>query len=160
MRHFTPFLLIVVVVLFAASTLTVAGEDSWFDMENCGFCQSLLEPPDMLAHATWEHHNISNGLVSVSTVDKKYIEQWRAAEAKMEAAGKKMEQGEQVKMCNACTAMGKLFMMGAKWESIQTTHGGVSLITSDDPATVKEIQGWGKKTTDELAKMEKMEHKK
>jgi len=146
------------VILFAASTLTVAGEDKWFDLENCGFCQSLLEPPDMLQHATWEHHNISNGIVSVSTVEKEYMDQWRVAEVKMEELGKKMQAGEQVKMCNSCMAMGKLMAMGAKWESVHTTHGGVSLMTSDDPEVVKEIHAWGKKTTDELAKMEKMEH--
>jgi hypothetical protein len=158
MRNLTAYLLIGAVVLFAASTLTIAGEGSWFDMENCAFCKNLMEPPDMLQHANWEHHNISNGIVSVVTVDKKYIKDWRAAEAKMEEMGKKMEKGEQVKMCNACMAMGKLMMMGAKWENVNTTHGGVSLMTSDKPETVKEIQAWGKKTMDELAKMEAKGH--
>jgi hypothetical protein len=87
------------------------------------------------------------------------MKDWRAAEAKMEEMGKKMEKGEQVPMCNACMAMGKLMMMGAKWESVQTTHGNVSLMTSDKPETVKEIQAWGEKTMDELAKMEKKEKK-
>jgi hypothetical protein len=156
-KNLTKYLVIVAVVLVAASTLTLAGDDKWFDMENCGFCKQLMDPPDMLEHATWEHHNIANGIVSVATIDKKYIGPWRAAEAKMEEMGKKMEKGEQVPMCNACMAMGKLMMMGAKWESVTTTHGSVSLMTSDDPATVKEIQAWGKRTMDEMAKMEKME---
>jgi hypothetical protein len=150
--------LIVAIVLFALSTLSVAGEEKWFDMESCGFCKHLLDPPDMLQHATWEHHNIANGIVSVATIDQKYIKQWRAAEAKMEEEGKKMEKGEQVPMCPACMAMGKLMMMGAKWESVNTAHGSVSMMTSDDPKVVKEIQAWGKKSMDELAKMEKMEH--
>jgi hypothetical protein len=113
-----------------------------------------MDPPEMLEHASWEHHNISNGIVSVTTVDKKYIKNWRAAEANMEKLGKKMEKGEQVSMCNCCTAMGKLMMMGAKWESITTSHGNVSLTTSDDPKVVAEIQSWAKKTMSALAMME------
>lgn len=159
MTKFKPYLLIAMIFILAASTWAVAGEGEWFDMANCGFCQALLEPPEMLQHATWEHYNISNGIVSVSTVDKKYIKDWRAAEAKMEELGKKMEKGEQVPMCNACMAMGKLMAMGAKWESVKTTHGNVSLMTSDNPETVKEIQVWGKRSMDELAKMEKKEKK-
>ncbi len=160
MRSLTKYFVIVAIALFAASTLTLAGDETWFDMEKCGFCKLLMEPPDMLEHATWEHHNIANGIVSVATIDKEYIKPWRAAEAKMEELGKKMEKGEQVPMCNACMAMGKLMMMGAKYESVQTAHGNVAMMTSDDPKVITEIQAWGKKTMDEMAKMEKMEHEK
>lgn len=158
MRSFTKYFVMVAVVLLAVSTLTLAGDEPWFDMEKCGFCKLLMDPPDMLEHASWEHHNIANGIVSVTTVDMEYIKPWRAAEAKMEELGKKMEKGEQVPMCNSCMAMGKLMMMGAKFESVQTTHGNIALMTSDDPKVVAEIQAWGKKTMDEMAKMEKMEH--
>ena len=158
-KSLTKYLVIVAVVLVAASTLTLAGDDKWYDMENCGFCKQLLDPPDMLEHSSYEHHNIANGIISVATVDKKYIGPWRAAEAKMEEMGMKMQKGEQVPMCNACMAMGGLMMKGAKWENIITMHGSVSLMTSDDPAVVKEIQVWAQKSTDEMAKMEKMEKK-
>jgi hypothetical protein len=158
MRSLTRFFVIVAVVLFAVSTLTLAGDEKWFDMENCAFCQTLMDPPDMLQNITHEHHNISNGIITVTTVDMKYLKPFRAAVAKMEALGKEMEEGKQVPMCNACMAMGKLMMMGAKWESVTTTHGTVDLMTSDDPKMIKEIQAWGKKSMDEMAKMEKMEH--
>ncbi|MFH1756240.1 MAG: hypothetical protein ABIA59_11130 [Candidatus Latescibacterota bacterium] len=158
MRNLTKCFLIAAMVLIAAYSLTAAQEAKWFDMENCGFCKALMTPPDMLEHATWEHHNIANGIVSVTTVDKEYIGPWRAAEAKMEETGKKMEKGEQVGMCNACMGISSLMMKGAKWESVQTTHGSVAMMTSSDAEVVKEIQAWGKKTMDEMAKME-MEHK-
>ncbi len=149
------------VVVFA-STMTPAGEPEWFDMEKCGFCKYLMDPPEMLEHATWEHHNISNGIVSVTTIDKEYLKPFMAAMAKMEETGKKMEKGEMVEMCGACTAMGQLMMKGAKWESVNTKHGTVALMISDDPEVVKGIQMWGKRSMDEMAKMEKMEkeHKK
>jgi hypothetical protein len=158
MKYLTKFAWIAVLVLFAASLTAVAGDDKWFDMENCEFCKQLMDPPEMLMHTSWEHHNIANGIVSVATVDKEYLDSWRAAEARMEEVGKRMEKGEQVPMCNSCMALGKIMMMGAKYESFPTAHGNVSLITSDDPKMVEEIQAWGKRTTDEMAKMEGMEH--
>jgi hypothetical protein len=159
MRSLTKLLLVSVMVVLAASVSIQAEEEAWFDMENCEFCKHLAAAPDLMDNMSWEHHNISNGLVSVTTVGDGHLEALREAQAKMDEAGKKMQMGEQVEMCNACTAMGGLMMKGAKFEMVQTGHGDVWLITSSDPEMVKTIQEWGKHTNDELAKMEQCEKK-
>ena len=157
MRNLMKLLLTAVLIVFAVSALVQAEETAWFDMENCEFCKHLATAPDLKENMSWEHHNISNGLISVTTVREGHLKTLRAAQAKMDEAGKKMQMGEKVEMCNMCSTMGELMMMGAKFEMIQTGHGDVWLVTSADPEVVKEIQEWGKQTTDELAKLEECE---
>jgi len=50
-------------------------------------------------------------------------------------------------------------MKGAKYESVQTKHGSVGLMTSADPEITKMIQEWGAKTMKELAMAEEAEAK-
>jgi hypothetical protein len=159
MRKLTIVLLAAVVAMILVSVLIQADEKAWFDLENCDFCKQLTTPPDLLENMGWEHYNISNGLISVTTVNDGYMEAYLAAQARMEETGKKMQKGEPVKMCNMCMAMGKLMMKGVKMENIQTQHGDILLMTSDDPEVVKEIQAWGKRNNDEMAKMEQSEKK-
>jgi len=143
----------VVLLLSAAGGAADVGEKPWFDLENCGFCKHLLEDPELLDHCTWEHHNIANGMVSVTTVEKDYLPSYRAAMVKMEEVGKKMEEGEMVPMCGMCTAMGALMMKGVKWEYLKTQHGDVMIMTSDSPEVVADLHAFTDKTTTELAKM-------
>ena len=75
----------------------------------------------------------------------------------MEETGKKLQAGEQMYLCGSCMAYGELMMAGAKFQSIPTAHGNVSLITSDDPDMVARIQKYGQKNIDEMAKYMQME---
>jgi hypothetical protein len=132
-----------------------AGDEApWFDMENCAFCRHLTEPPEMLQSLGWEHHNISNGIVSISTIPEKYAEAYDKAMGMMKETGEKAAQGAEMHTCGMCGAMGALMAKGAKYETVKTDNGYVALMTSDDPEIVTEIQAWGKKTNEELAKME------
>lgn len=154
MKTVMTICLATVLLLAAAGGAADTEEKPWFDMVNCGFCKHLMDDPELLNHCTWEHHNVANGMVSVTTVEKDYLPSYRAAMARMEEVGKKMEQGEMVPMCGMCTAMGGLMMKGVKWENVPTQHGDVTVFTSDDPAMVAEIHAFTDKTNKELAKME------
>jgi hypothetical protein len=139
--------------------LMAAGE-SWFDMPNCDFCKHLLTDPGLLPNSTWEHHNISNGLITITTVPDEYMDSYNKAMAAMELTGKMLEKGEPVKMCNMCKAYGELLASGAKMEHIRTVHGDVTLLTGDTPELVAKIQAWGQRNNDEMKKMMEMEKEK
>jgi len=141
-------------LLSAAGWAQDAEEKPWFDLENCGFCKHLMDDPGLLDHCTWENHNIENGMMSVTTVDKEFLPSYRAAAMKMKETSEKMEKGEMVPMCGMCTAMGSLMMKGAKWEYVETQYGDVQIMTSDNEEVVQELHAFTDKTNAELAKME------
>ncbi|MBU1320606.1 MAG: hypothetical protein KKG33_06615 [candidate division Zixibacteria bacterium] len=156
--HLSALVALGLALLFAAAG--VAEDAPWMDMQKCDMCRPLMEQPGLLEHTTWEHHNISNGVISITTVDPAFMPQYEMARAKMGEVGKKFETGEKVELCQMCTAMGTCFAKGLKAEMVQTKHGDVHMMTSDDPAVVAEIQAWAKRTNDEMAKFEAAEETK
>ena len=145
-------LLMSLVVLLAAGVST-AGEMAWFDMENCGMCKNMSSNPEMMNSISWEQHPISNGIVSVTTVPEQYLLNYRKAHEAMVATGEKLGQGEMIEMCGSCTALGTCLMKGPKQEYVETAHGDVWILTSDNPELVKELQAWAKRNREEMAKM-------
>ncbi|UCE25183.1 MAG: hypothetical protein JSU74_03820 [Candidatus Zixiibacteriota bacterium] len=136
--------------------MAVSGEkEAWFDMENCEMCKPLMEQdPALLENMTWEHHEISNGLVSVSTVAPAFRAHYQKAGEQMSNVEKKLLAGDEVKLCNMCVAMGEMLNTGkVKMEHVMTSTGSIGLTTSDDPAMITEIQKWGERTTEEMKKM-------
>ena len=136
--------------------MAVSGEKgAWFDMENCEMCKPLMEQdPALLENTVWEHHEISNGLVSVTTVAPAFRAHYEKAGQRMSEVEKKLMSGEEVKLCNMCVAMGEMLNTGkVAMEHVMTSTGSVYLTTSDDPAMITEIQKWGQRTTEELEKM-------
>lgn len=143
-------LLVVAVCLVAVN----AGEEKpWFDMANCGMCKPIVESPGLMENMTWEHHNISNGMVTVTTIQPDFHEAYEKANAVMMETHEGIMAGKTVSMCGMCTAIGEFFAKGAKKETVETKHGNVCLFTSDDPEVVTLIQKWGERTMDEMAKM-------
>ncbi len=148
-----------VIISALAAPITIA-ETPWFDMANCEFCKPLMEDPNLMSQMDWEHHIISDGIMSVTTVKDDGMPSFKKAMAKMGDCAAKMQKGEKVSMCSMCSAYSGFFAKGAKSENIYTNHGAVSLLTSTDPKIVAEIQEWAKKTNMELEKMAQMEHGK
>jgi len=140
-------------ILLCISISVMAEEGPWFDMANCGFCKHLLEQPDFLDHTTWEHYNITNGLVTVSTVDREYLDAYHKVSQAMKETSEKMQKGEAVHMCGMCTAMGALLQKGVTMDYVETERGNITVMTSDNPELVKEIQAWGQRNKDEMAEM-------
>ncbi|MEZ4388940.1 MAG: hypothetical protein R3D98_15450 [Candidatus Krumholzibacteriia bacterium] len=134
----------------------------WFDMENCAFCKNLVEDPGLLSHMTWESHEISNGAVTIATVDPAYRASYEKAGKAMETLGNKMMNGEvnpmTVKMCGHCQMFGQLMMAGARMEEVHGDLADVSLITSDNPDVVKMIHQMTERDRKEMAMMEGRGH--
>lgn len=150
--------IIVVSLLLSVAALvySFAGESkeaAWFDMKNCDMCVAISSSPHLMENMTWEHFNISGGMMTVTTVTGDFVEEFRTAETKMGETIEKMIAGKEVKLCNACSAYGSLIAKGARHEEFVTSHGSVSLVTSNDAELVTMIQDWGNKTNAEMMKL-------
>ncbi len=137
------------------------GESAWFDMQGCAFCKNLVKDPALMKNMTWEHYDISNGVVTITTVKPEARKSYIEARTAMMEIGKKLETGQltmdKVPMCGHCQAYGKLMMMGAKMEWVEGSQADVTMMTSDKPEVVKEIKAFAQKNRDEMAKMEQAE---
>ena len=148
---------VIALMVCAAVALAVAGsfavdEKPWFDMEHCDFCKNLLTDPHLFENMTWEHHDISNGLLTLTVVKPEYETAYLDAQHAMEEVAAKLAQGAtDVKMCGHCEHYGMILMAGAKMEHVRTCAGDITLITSDKPEVLAMIRDYAEKTRDALA---------
>lgn len=147
------FAILSVLLTFGLTAGVAAEETAWMDMENCDMCKHLSANMEMLDHMTWNHYNINNGIVSVTTVTADYAEAFGVAGEAMAATGKKMMAGEAVNLCNMCTAYAGMMMEGAAMEFVKTDFGNLRLTTSSDESMVTKLQAWADKTRTEMANM-------
>ncbi len=146
-----------VVALFAlalvgSTSICDDSDKAWLDMQNCALCQPMAQNMDMMAHVTWENHKISNGSLSASVVPKEYAQRMDDLHEEMVAMGKRLEQGEAMKLCGFCDSHCELKEAGAKEELVKTDFGMIALLTSDDPELVKKIHAHSDKTNEEFKK--------
>ena len=109
-----------------------------------------------MANINWEEYDISNGVVSISTVRKESLPVYRAAHAKMMKDIERIEQGDTLQLCGFCTKIGELMQRGAVYDYVETKTGDVSIITAADPELVADIKAMSARTRDEMKKMEMM----
>ncbi len=146
-------ILSIALVAIVAAGVAVASDAPWFDMEKCAVCKSMFKNPDLMANMTWEQQNLSGGIISITTVNEKYLDAYRTAHADMMKVIAKIEKGEKVDVCGSCNALSACMKQGAKQESVQTSTGGVCIMTSAKPEVVAQLQTWAKRNTEEMAKM-------
>jgi len=144
-------------LLLLAVAVVAEEEGPWFDMVNCDFCKNLTEDPNLMPNMTWEHHMITNGMLTVTTVKPEAMESYKKVMAAMQATADKAQKGEEVKMCNFCKGHGELMMAGVTMDYVLTQHGDVMIMTSDKPELVEKIKKFGQRTMDEMKKMEAAE---
>lgn len=156
--------LIVMAAVFAIALPALAGNEQdmrtpsgWFDMANCAFCENLVEDPELLAHATWEGHPISNGMMYIMTVAPEYKEAMAKAGEAMAKVGSDIQSGKvnpmTLPMCGHCKEFGMIMMSGAKMETVQGDAADVSIYTSDDAATVERMHALVKRDHEEMTAM-------
>ena len=147
----------VMLLLLAFAMTVTADEAPWYDMENCEMCKSFSAQPGLMENMSWEQYKISNGFVSMSTVAKGHMDAYNTANAACDALGDKMATGEEVALCGSCVAMGGFFAKGATMEQVETSNGGLMLVTSSDAELVTAMHAWADRNAEEMSKM--MEHK-
>ena len=143
-------------ISLAESAASGSEETAWFDMKNCGFCKHLTKNDKLMDNMTWEHHEISDGLLTITTVKPEFKAAYMEAQAGMMKLAKKLDSGElqmaDVKLCNHCRHYGELVSLGAKVDYVQGEAAEVTLMTSDNPETQKKIKDFCKRNQVELAK--------
>ena len=149
------------VILVACSTLVLAQEKPWFDLQNCSFCKHLTTDPKLMENMTWDHYDISNGVISVTTVNPEFMASYKKAMDEMEKVGAEMTKGKtDVYMCGNCEYYGKMMQAGVKFEYVPTKTGVIVLFTSDKPEVIDMIKKYGQRNREELAKWEAQEKAK
>jgi hypothetical protein len=146
-------MLLSLAVLLVAGVAT-AGDMAWFDMENCSMCKNISGNTALMENMTWEQHGISNGIVSITMVSEKYIDDYRKAHTKMAETGMKLQGGEMMALCGSCTALGMCLMKGVEQEYVETSSGDVWIVTSENAEVVAELQSWAKRNKEEMKKMQ------
>jgi len=139
-------------VVLLVGVASMAGEAAWFDT-NCDMCKNMYGAEGLMANMSWEQYELSNGIVSVTTVDPKYMDTYRTAHAKMGESVKRMQAGEQLALCGSCTYMGMCMMKGAAQDYVETKTGDIWIVTASSPELVAELQTWAKRNEEEKAKM-------
>jgi hypothetical protein len=129
-------------------------------MQKCAVCKAMAAKPELMKSMTWETHKIANGMLSVASVPKDQKPDFDAVHAQMlqniEQVKADQQQGKAVELCDYCTAMSELMKSGAQKQDIDTTTGGICLVTSNDPAVVQKIHAVADKVIAEQAEMQKV----
>ncbi|MCZ6766448.1 MAG: hypothetical protein O7D32_05900 [bacterium] len=150
MRSRIALLTMVVLLVGVAS---MAGETAWFDMTSCDMCKSMSSTEGLMDHMTWNQYDLSNGVISVTTVEPAYLDKYRAAHAEMGKAMESMEKGEKTSLCGSCTYLGMCMQKGASHDYVETETGDIFIVTASNPELVAELQTWAKRNREEMAKM-------
>lgn len=147
--------------LLALLTLGLAAgsdEKPWMDPQNCDMCKSVLQEEGLMQNMHPEHHKIATGMVSVCTVSPDFADAYARAKSGMMETKKRMEAGEEVKLCQFCISMGSLMEAGATMENFTTEGGDVTVLTATDEALIAKIHEHTQKSIDFMAKMAEMGH--
>ena len=153
MNRFVVLLVGLTVLLCSVAT---AGDDvPWFDMEKCAFCKMITAEEGLSEHMQFEYHKLSNGMMSITVVDKEYMEPYERVEKKMEKLGNElMQETEMPYMCGLCCAHGEFYTAGLQPDHIRSKVGEIVIWTSDQPEMVKKLHAFAQRSIDECAKME------
>ena len=156
-RGLTACALLLAVSSASAGT-AMKSASGWFDFKDCDFCKNLGSQEGLLEHTTWESHPISNGVVNIATVPAEYAAKMATAETAMAELGSQIQSGQvnpmTLRMCTRCQTFG-MILMGGKMdmERVEGDAAILTLMTSDDEATVKQLHDMAARDTKELALM-------
>ncbi len=135
-----------------------AGEECWFDLENCSMCKHLVAEKGLLENMEWENYVIADGMLSVTHVAPGYEEAYGRCMHNMEQTGQQLMTGQQMYLCGFCQSYGGLHMAGAHFETIETGVGDIDLVTSSDTEVAEMIRVHAQRTIDEYNAMLAEEH--
>jgi hypothetical protein len=147
----------IVALLALAASADDAHKSQAPSREKCAICKNLTDHPELMKSLTWEIHEIDNGLLMLLAVPKDHLKEFQAANANKLKTIERFKAGEEMDRCAFCQGYGELVKAGAKSTRINTALGTITLLTSDKPEVIKQIQAHAKRTIEEQKKLE--EHK-
>ena len=147
--------LLVGLMVLLCSVATAGDDVPWFDMDKCAFCKMITAEEGLAEHMQVEYHNLSSGMMSITVVDKEYMEPYERVQKKMEKLGFELAQATEMPyMCGYCCAHGEFYMAGLQPDHIRSKVGEIVIWTSDQPEMVKKLHAFAQRSIDECAKME------
>jgi hypothetical protein len=156
MQSLVKCALVLITWVFLFGGIASGGEKPFFDMQGCDLCKVFMEDPKLMANVKWEQYEISNGVVSVTSVKGEILPSYRAAHAKMMKLIERLEQGDSLNLCGHCQAIGELTERGMVYDYIETPTGDISIMHASDPQVVADIKALSTKAKEEMKKMEMM----
>jgi hypothetical protein len=151
MKRLVVLLLFAPVLMFANNA--AAQDKPWFDTQNCAFCKLFAAEPGLLDHMASEYHNIPDGIVSLTHIDTGYEGAFKHAQAGIGPILQEIQKtGKVPYMCPHCQKLGEFTMKGVKQEQVVTNYGIVAIYQSGDSAMVAQLQDFGARAAEELAK--------
>jgi len=131
-----------------------AAAKPWFDLDKCAFCNTMAAEPGLMEHMNTHYFDISNGIVSITHIDKDFQPAFARAQENMQKIVVDMQGGKMPYMCEHCTKVGEFHMMGVKFDEVHPDFGSVVIWASPDSATVAHLQAFGARNNEEMAKRE------
>lgn len=125
----------------------------WFDPAHCDVCRPMHERPDLMQAMKWESHKVANGMMMTTTIPADKKADFYAVCESMHSHTP--QAGDQ--LCGFCVGYGDLLKSGAKMEEVKTDFGMITLVTSDDDATVAKIHAVADRSNAEMKKLLQME---
>ncbi len=136
-------------------TAATAEDLPWFDMEKCAFCKHITAEEGLAEHMQFEYHELSGGMMSITVVDKEYMEPYERVQKKMETLGNELMQATEMPyMCGYCCAHGEFYKAGLQLDHIRSKVGEIVIWTSDQPEMVKKLHAFAQRSREEYQKMQ------
>ena len=144
-----------VVLALLIMTAGILGDDlAWFDWEKCETCKHLMSTPDLWKSMKVETVKMSNGIAMIYTVAPDKLDDYRTAHKEMRSVMEKALAGGEAKLCGRCQSMFELINGGATREYVDTSTGGLCLITAGDEKMQQKIWSFQEKNEEMIKKME------
>jgi len=152
--------IVMIAVLVVGAVLVAQEETKWLDPANCHFCQPLTETEGLLEAVGWENHNISNGIVTITTYAPEWEEAAKAAGAAMEKLWESYDPTAEHHLCGLCEAWLTVPMDKIVMEKVEFNGGELSITTTSDAEVLAQLHEMTDKTIAAMAALMEAEEAK
>jgi hypothetical protein len=137
--------------LLAASALAGQRLEGWFDYEHCAYCRAWAAQPGLVAHSHDEAHELSDGIVWVTTIDNGYEDAFAKALKAEDSVTAELNAGKDLPLCRYCATIGDLAHEGARIEAVPCHSALVTIYSSADTSVVRQLREFGVTGTAKIA---------
>ncbi len=116
-------------------------------------CKPIMKTEGLMENMTRESYQIANGMIRIFNVTEGYEDKFHRCYEEMMASWQKMIVGEDMHLCGLCRAYVAAWDESIRMETIKTSTGEISLITSTNPETVAKLHEIVKRSAEEMALM-------
>lgn len=112
-----------------------------------------MSKPGLWENMKVETVRLSDGIAMIYTVAPDKLDDYRAAHKEMRSAMEQVLAGKETTLCGYCQALVKLINGGATREYVETSTGGLCMITARDEKMQQEIWSFQEKNDEMIKQM-------